>query len=1348
MGRRLILALFALLAAAAVRASTAEQEAYLVDRWGVDEGLPVNGVTALHRDPEGYLWLTTFDGLARFDGRRFVVFDSSQVLGTRRLIALHRAQDGTLWVLSERNGLARLDGERFVLADEGMGLPDARVYGLFADSDGALLAATGAGVARWNGQGFEALFAGQGVGEVRSLLRDAEGDLWIGEAGGTVHRARGGRIAERRQLPAGRWPAVVGQIVASPQGGVLAATRVGVFAISEGAYRLLPVTAGLDAFALGIHADGRVLIRHNQGNTWLDGLDAASGRSEAGLAFDLHRLLARAPDGALWTNAVEYLLRDGVRVYEARCPVRDLAFDAQGTVWLASACDGLLRLRPRRVQVLDARPESGHDAAYGLAQAPDGTLWVSALHGVTPWRDGVAGAPLALRIEGNDRSRYLGIDANYLRTVFVERDGSVLIGQRGVCRVRGSDCAWPADFPEALLLEDVRAIHRSRDGSLWIGGESHLWRRAPDGRWDAGDDQRSGVRAMLETRDGSLWFGTERGVWRRDAAGAWRRFGRTDGLASEAVRDLHEAPDASLWIATEDRGLCRLENARATCLSIANGLHADSLHRILDDGRGRVWFNSNRGVFWIEREALDAAFADPRVRLHPRVFARHDGVPNQEGNGGVQGAGMVLDDGRIAFPTQGGVVLFDPARDVEAPTPPRIAFESIELPDGRSLAAAPNLRLPPGERSFALRLTGLSQTLTEPLYFRYRLLSDGEAWQDIGPERLLRFSRLPPGRHAIEVAALDAAAGVLGPPARIEIALPARWWETAAFRGGLVAALLGALGFWLWRRGRAARERQRELERRVAERTSALHAQQRATEDALTTVQQQSDEIARLAEAKSRFFANVSHELRTPLAVILGPLRDAARGQTLGGARIEAMLRNGSRLERMIEQMLDLERLDAQRFPLAPVTLDLAAVVSESVAAFEPLARDAGLSLDVALPPSAPQVTADEEQIVRVLGNLLSNAIKFTPRGGRIAVRLDAPESGRVRIAVEDDGPGIPETWRERIFDRFAQVGSAATKSREGAGLGLALCREIAALHGGRLWAEAGRSGGARFVLELPAAGAAAMPTTTVSPIPVPFDTESAADAPAQPLPRLRLLVAEDNADLRAYLRDVLDPHFDVDEAGDGAAALALARERLPDLIVSDIAMPRLDGLGLARALRADPQLRGVPLIFLTARAGDADEVRGLDSGADHYLRKPFDAQVLLAHLRAAFATVCRLRERLAAASAPPPAVVAEDAPSSAFLARALAWLDAHLHEEHLRPDDLAQAMHVSRATLDRRFSELGETPAACLRRLRLERAARLLAEGAGNVSEVAYATGFPSLSAFSHAYRRQFGHAPTVSRG
>ena len=1397
LARLLLLSLCAV--AGAGVAVAREEPSWLVDRWTVDDGLPVNGVTALLREPGGFLWLTTFDGLTRFDGQRFDVFDSAPALGTRRLVELQRSHDGALWVRSERFGLARFDGRDFIAMDTADGLPDARVIHLFLDTDGALLVATAAGAARWNGRRFETLLPQANLAEVQSIARDADGDLWIGGADGSLRHTRGDAIVQTFNYPHGHFPALVADLHLAPDGAMLAATRVGVARIADGVSTWLPATRDSDSYAVGAYADGRILVRHNDGNLWLASGDDAVGRRESGFPAQPRRLLARAPDGAVWTNAMEYVLRDDQRVYDAPCPIRDLAFDTRQTVWLASACEGLVRLRPRTVDIIgrsvDGNGSSSADAAYGVAQQADGALWISSLGGVERWRDGHTELRLALRPQGNDSARYSGIDSNYLRTVFVDADGSVLIGQRGVCRVEGATCNWPAAFPDALLLEDVRAIWRARDGSLWLGGSRHLWRQSPEGDWqarenagiDAGSAPRSGmVRTVQEDANGTLWFGTlQDGLWRRTPDDAWTRLGIAQGLPSESIRDLLLDADGTLWIATEDRGLCRRNAASAAidCVSSAQGLYSDSLHRILDDGHGRLWFNSNRGAFWLTREALAAAL-DHRTRLHPRGYTRRDGLPNQEGNGGVQGAGLVLADGRIALPTQAGVALFDPDDDAAAPEPPRIAIEAIDLPDGRSLPAAALTTLGRGERSFSMRFAGLSAALADPLYFRYRLWPDSDAWQDVGDTRVLRFSRLPPGDYTVEIAALDATSGVVGASARIAVRLPPWWWETWEFRIGAMAFCVVVAAAWLWRRSRRLQARQQELEARVAERTHALREQQDATQEALLTVQRQSGEIATLAEAKSRFFANVSHELRTPLAVILGPLRDAARGSALSGSRIDAMLRNGHRLERLIEQMLDLERIDARRFPLAPTTLAAAPLLRDAVAAFEPLAREACLAL-VSQVHADAMLHVDEDQFARVLGNLLSNALKFTPRGGRVDVTLARNAAGDgIRIAVEDSGPGVPEDWRTRIFDRFAQVGHEATRALEGAGLGLALCREIVALHGGRLWVESGAVG-ARFVLELPEAGSGtrrAPVESTSNPhgvAPVATKTPAGADAgeaptgddPAdntEPALRQRVLIAEDNADLRAYLRDILSPAFDVDAAEDGADALVLARERLPDLVVSDLTMPRLDGFGLARALRADPLLRGVPLIFLTARASDADEVAGLDGGADHYIRKPFDAEVLLAHARAALATVRRLRQRFideAARSNAPSDIEAaaktdagdsgqaaagqtnEPAPDP-FLQRAFAWLDAHLHDENLGPERIAQALHVSRATLDRRFAAHGESLSACLRRLRLERAKALLSNGTGNVSEVAYACGFPSLSAFSHAYRKHHGHAPSVDTG
>src|SRR5690606_19903107 len=433
----------------------------------------------------------------------------------------------------------------------------------------------------------------------------------------------------------------------------------------------------------------------------------------------------------------------------------------------------------------------------------------------------------------------------------------------------------------------------------------------------------------------------------------------------------------------------------------------------------------------------------------------------------------------------------------------------------------------------------------------------------------------------------------------------------------------------------------------------------------------------------------------------------------------------------------------------------------ESVDAFSPLARQQRVELAM-LAPGAVPLRFDAEQMARVFGNLLPNALKFTPPGGRIARQVqDRPDRNRIPLA--DTGPGVPEEWRERIFDRFSQVGREATRPREGAGLGLAVCREIVKLHGGSLSVEGNRAGGASFVLELPRGGAVVpMPTT------VPGTGEAASgddDAggsaspgcvpppqPAQvqiPAGRRRcVLVAEDNPDLRKYIVSVLEGDYRVLDAADGEVALQLATRELPDLIVSDVVMPRRDGLSLARELRSAPATEGIPLIFLSARASDADAIAGLASGADPSLRQPFDAALPRAHVAAALHAVERLRRQLAATPVAPEAPAAElGASDRRFLEAAERWIAANLDRESATVQEFADALHVSRATLARRYGKLaGEPPIVALRRKRLERARELLARGEGNVSEVAYAVGYGSLAAFSHAYHERFGHAP--SRG
>lgn len=397
----------------------------------------------------------------------------------------------------------------------------------------------------------------------------------------------------------------------------------------------------------------------------------------------------------------------------------------------------------------------------------------------------------------------------------------------------------------------------------------------------------------------------------------------------------------------------------------------------------------------------------------------------------------------------------------------------------------------------------------------------------------------------------------------------------------------------------------------------------------------------------------------------------------------------------------------------------------------------------------------DAEQLARVVANLVGNALKFTPRGGRVRVRT-VHDDRRIGFRVDDSGPGIDAQWRERIFDRFQLTGNATLRAQEGTGIGLALCNELVRLHDGGIEAGDSDLGGACFTVWLPAhaRGSTAplvgfepdaredAPATTASADERPPSTPADPDDGSQ---RPLLLVIEDQDDLRLYLAELLAGDYRVATACNGEEALARIPSLLPDAIVSDVVMPERDGLSLVAALRANGDLAGIPVLLLTARTGVDDQVTGLATGADHYLTKPFDSQVLRAHVADMLATRLRLQRLLQCAPSSP-------APSSSrrpLAQRIDEALQGLAHQPETSVAELAHATHVSERSLRRHCQELfGMTPLERLRQHRLIRARGLLEQGAGTVSEIAYAVGYGNLAAFSRAYREHFGVAPSTHLG
>ncbi len=427
--------------------------------------------------------------------------------------------------------------------------------------------------------------------------------------------------------------------------------------------------------------------------------------------------------------------------------------------------------------------------------------------------------------------------------------------------------------------------------------------------------------------------------------------------------------------------------------------------------------------------------------------------------------------------------------------------------------------------------------------------------------------------------------------------------------------------------GEELRGRTREMEHEVVKRSQELAAANTELRDANTR-------LGQLDAAKTAFFGNVSHEFRTPLTLMLGPLEELLARAGIGDrerSQLKLAHDNALRLLKLVNALLDFARLEAGRHAATFAPLEIAGFTAELAGMFETAAADAGLALVVDCPRLSEPAWVDRDMWEKVVTNLTSNAFKFTPRG-TIALRMR--EAGeRFVLDVADTGIGIAEDQLPRVFERFHRVASPEARTHEGAGIGLALVRELVELHGGAATVQSRLGHGTTFTVQIPK-GFAHLPSEAVSQTPLDpgvsrdtiahvveasrwaSDAKPAAAASAPSPSRPRVLVVDDNADLRTYVSELLAPVYDVAAARDGIEGLDAVRRGGFDIVVSDVMMPRLDGFGLVRELRRDPATASLPVILLSARAGEEAAIEGLDVGADDYLAKPFSARELLARVR------------------------------------------------------------------------------------------------------------------------------------
>lgn len=520
----------------------------------------------------------------------------------------------------------------------------------------------------------------------------------------------------------------------------------------------------------------------------------------------------------------------------------------------------------------------------------------------------------------------------------------------------------------------------------------------------------------------------------------------------------------------------------------------------------------------------------------------------------------------------------------------------------------------------------------------------------------------------------------------------------------------------------------------------------------------EADKLKELDRVKSNFFANISHEFRTPLSLILGPLKEMSENKFKGDSQqyFRMMVRNAERLLHLVNQLLDLSKLESGHVKLETKAVDLASFLGAIVHAFENMAMHKQIYFKISIPEYPVNVYADPDKIEKIITNLLSNAIKFTPKGGRVYFLMKELESGNpnekpIEFTITDTGRGIPEHHLSHIFDRFY----TRTKYEDewgNIGIGLALTKELVEIQNGSIEVKSQIDFGTTFTVRLPFKAASeaikkiATPPIDPKAYKVPLEGSGLGNTYLIKNGKPSILVVEDNPELRTYIRNYFHKTFQILEAQNGQQGLERAIEMAPNIIITDIMMPELDGMELCRQLKADQRTQHIPIIMLTARADHQDKLEGLSHGADDYLTKPFDLEELDLRILNLLSRDQRSKEQLNPASGHVSIKAAFAHPDEEdFLGKVVSVIEAYMENEHFSIEELGKVMGMSRSQLNRKIKVLtGHSPSTLIRTIRLENARRLLENNAGNVSEIAFKVGFSNLAYFSRCFSNHFGFPPS----
>ncbi|WP_299555835.1 two-component regulator propeller domain-containing protein [Seonamhaeicola sp.] len=1355
------------------------------ERITTSEGLSQNDINCIYQDDEGFMWFGTFDGLNKYDGYKFINYvpnpNNPESISSNIVFTITGDKKGNLWVGTTGGGLNRYNKvtDKFTRfnhdPNDGSSIDSDFIRGVFVDNLDRLWVSTDKGLNMWTNSStgkptFKHYPAPDGM-PLKNIYQDSKGTIWTVGSNKLyqVKETKNGSFRLRRVLYNNDvHNSGISYIGEDNKGNLLIGTSNGLYEKSlKYKKRNAKRISGTPTKRLVIDDEGQYWIGGNNGLFQF-------------IYNEKNRTLVK-------TNHFTYNPVDPNSI--SKDVVKALYKDKTGIIWIGSNGGGVNKVNPKKKQFLHIKntlnPNSlSYDKIRSFFEDSYGNLWVGTEGG---------GLNVLLHSESNDFNKFKKFESvnkvfaleeikHKNRKKLVIGDGS----RRGLFMLDIEKALKNIDTPVERLMEtsnSVFSILHDTDGNLWIGtygGGIYRLIANESGDFDITifkhDEQNpnsvSGdiIREIYQDSKGNIWFGTGDGLSRLDYGELLEDDPMFDvfktvpedetSISHNYIMPIYEHSSGDIYIGTFGGGLNKFVPSRNGMdekfvrYIQKDGLPNNVVKSILEDHLGNIWVSTNKGLSKFDPES--------------ETFKNYDVNDGLQDNEFQELAGLKRRNGELLFGGINGFNVFTPSEINDNILPSETVISSFSIFNEKvevgeaygktvlldsAISYTKNIDLKHHQNSFTIEFTGLHYEAPLKNKFSYILEGYDKDWMlSTSNSRFANYTNISPGNYTFKVKSSNSDGIWDATPSELNLYIAPPFWKTnvAYFLYTLLAIGL-LLAFRKYTIIGTTRKHQLELEHLEKE---------------------QKEELQRV---KLEFFTNISHEFRTPLTLIKGPLdylmgAKSTQDNEEVREQCQIMLKNTNYLLRLVNQLLDFRKINQGKMRLVIRHTNIVNFIKDIGEPFQFIAHKQDIDFSIKSPHQSIKAWFDHDALEKVIKNLLSNAFKFTPRGGEVEIHItketkpNVEVSDYVVIKVKNTGRGIDQDEIESIFNRFYTKKDKHKNSnfQSGAGIGLAFTKNLINFHRGTIEVESEPNESTTFIVNLPQKKTAyeAIPEISIkekteSDFHVRSseqesyaihlndeleDSEISNSRSKLPV----LLVVDDNKDIRNFIRKALGESYRIVEASNGAEGLELANEIIPNIVLTDVIMPVMDGIELCNELKNKNETSHIPVIMLTAKSSSESEIEGLKIGADGYIKKPFDINILKLKLSNILKYREGLKKKFNREITLQPEEVTVTSLDEKFLKRAIEIVEKHMMNTDFNVELLVKEMGLSRSNLYVKFKELtGLSSSAFIRNIRLKRAVQLLEQSNFSVKEIMYMTGFNTSSYFSQCFKKQFGMLP-----